>query len=88
MGWINAVVPHDKLYAEVERWCDELLDKSSLYLEIAKISSNAWWNMLYTHFLSDVHMLKLAVGSTDMVEGASAFLQKRKPAFRKLRSEQ
>jgi len=87
MGWINAVVPHDQLYAEVERWCDELLDKSSLYLEIAKISSNVWWNMLYTHFLSDVHMLKLAIGSPDMIEGASAFLEKRKPDFRKLRNE-
>jgi dihydroxynaphthoic acid synthetase len=88
MGWINAVVPHEQLHAEVERWCDEMLDKSSLYLEIAKISSNVWWNMLYTHFLSDMHMLKLAVGSPDMVEGASAFLAKRRPDFRKLRDKQ
>ena len=87
MGWINAVVPHEQLKSEVDRWCEELLDKSSLYLEIAKISSNVWWNMLYTHFLSDMHMLKQAVGSPDMVEGASAFVQKRKPDFRKLRRE-
>ena len=85
MGWINAVVPHDQLQAEVEKWCEELLDKSGLYLEIAKISSNVWWDFLYSHFITNMHMLELAVGSPDMVEGATAFLEKRKPEYRKLR---
>lgn len=85
MGWINAVVPHEQLYGEVEKWCEELLDKSPLYLEIAKISSNVWWDLLYSHFISNMHMLRLAIGSPDMVEGASAFLEKRKPNFRKFR---
>lgn len=87
MGWINAVVPHDKLHSEVQKWCEELLDKSPLYLEIAKISSNVWWDLLYSHFIADMHMLKLAVGSEDMVEGASAFVQKRKPDFRRFRRQ-
>ena len=81
MGWINAVVSQEHLYEEVQKWCDDLLDKSPLYLEIAKVSSNVWWDLLYPHFITDMHMLKLAVGSADMVEGATAFLEKRKPKF-------
>jgi dihydroxynaphthoic acid synthetase len=86
MGWINVVVPHARLLEEVERWCEEILDKSPLYLEIAKISSNVWWDMLYPTFVSDLQMLRQAAGSPQMVEGATAFLARRKPNFRKFRS--
>lgn len=86
MGWVNAVVPHERLREEVERWCEEILDKSPLYLEIAKISSNVWWNLLYPGFLSDLQMLRQAVGSPQMIEGAAAFLERRKPDFRKFRT--
>ena len=27
LGWINKVVPHDQLTAEVDQWCQELLDR-------------------------------------------------------------
>src|SRR5580698_1413890 len=36
MGLINKVVPHEELYPEVERWAEELLDKSPRSLRIAK----------------------------------------------------
>ena len=35
-----------QLRAEVERWCRELLERSPAYLELSKISSNVWWDML------------------------------------------
>jgi len=85
MGWINAVVAPEDLYNEAQKWCDELLSKSPLYLTIAKISSNVWWDLLYERFITDMHMLKLAVNSPDMVEGTTAFFEKRKPDFGKLR---
>jgi 2-ketocyclohexanecarboxyl-CoA hydrolase len=86
LGWVNAVVPHARLREEVERWCEEILDKSPLYLEIAKLSSNVWWDLLYPSFVSDLQMLRQAVGSPQMVEGATAFLERRKPDFRKFRT--
>ena len=81
-GWINEVCAADALEEAVTRWADELLALSPRYLEIAKISSNVWWNGLRDNYLSGLGMLAQAVGSDDMVEGATAFLEKRRPRFR------
>ena len=81
MGWINAVVPADQLEDEVTKWADELLKMSPRYLEIAKISSNVWWNQCRDAYLSGLAMLVQAIGSKDMIEGATAFMEKRQPNF-------
>ena len=80
-GWVNAVVPDDELEDEVTHWADELLANSPRYLEIAKISSNMWWNACRDNFLSGLGMLVQAIGSDDMVEGATAFMEKRPPQW-------
>lgn len=81
LGWINAVVPDDQLEAETQQWCDELIAKSARYLEIAKISSNMWWFQLRENMVTSLGMLTQAIGSPDMIEGASAFMEKRTPNF-------
>jgi len=81
IGLINEVVDDDRLEATVRAWCDEIAALSPRYLEIAKISSNVWWNAARDSFNTGVGMLIQAIGSEDMVEGASAFLEKRKPRF-------
>lgn len=81
LGWVNAVVPDDELEAEVMRWADELLALSPRYLEIAKISSNVWWNACRDNYVSGLGMLVQAIGSDDMREGAAAFMEKRAPRF-------
>ena len=81
MGWINRVVPADQLEAEVTKWADELLGMSPRDLEIAKISSNVWWNKLRDSYQSGLGMLVQAIGSKDMIEGATAFMEKRKAQF-------
>jgi 2-ketocyclohexanecarboxyl-CoA hydrolase len=81
LGLVNAVVDDDDLEAEVQRWCDELHEKSPRYLEIAKVSSNIWWNASRDSFSTGIGMLVQAIGSEDMIEGATAFLEKRKPRF-------
>ena len=81
LGWINAVVPAEQLEDEVTRWADELLNMSPRYLEIAKISSNVWWNQCRDAYLSGLGMLVQAIGSKDMIEGATAFMEKRPPQF-------
>ncbi len=81
MGWINAVVGPEQLEEEVTNWANELLRMSPRYLEIAKISSNVWWNQSRDAYLSGLGMLVQAIGSSDMIEGATAFMEKRKPQF-------
>jgi 2-ketocyclohexanecarboxyl-CoA hydrolase len=86
MGWINAVVRNDDLVEETLAWANELLELSPRYLEIAKSSSNAWWNACSESYNGGVSALIQAIGSEDMMEGAAAFLERRRPNFRGLRS--
>lgn len=81
MGWINEVVPDDELESEVQQWCDELIRMSPRYLEVAKTSSNYYWNQMRDNMQSGLGMLMQAIGSPDMIEGATAFMEKRKPEF-------
>jgi 2-ketocyclohexanecarboxyl-CoA hydrolase len=85
MGWINKVVPHDILMSEVQIWCDELLDKAPSYIELTKVASNVWWDSLIpTMEHAKLALLGLA-GGEEMTEGATAFMEKRKPNFRQFR---
>jgi len=81
MGLVNEVVDDDALEARVDGWCDELAALSPRYLEITKVSSNLWWNAARDSFSTGLGMLVQAVGSADMVEGAEAFMEKRRPQF-------
>ena len=88
MGLINEVVPDEGLEAALERWLGEIDCLSPRYLEIAKVSSNLWWNASRDNMSSGLGMLIQAIGSEDMLEGANAFLDKRKPDFRAARRAQ
>jgi len=88
MGLVNEVVPDEGLEAALERWLGEIDRLSPRYLEIAKISSNLWWNASRDNMSSGLGMLIQAIGSEDMLEGANAFLDKRKPDFRAARRAQ
>lgn len=81
MGLVNSVVPDANLEDAVSGVCSEILNLSPRYLEITKISSNIWWNLARDSINTGLGMLIQAVGSTDMVEGANAFLEKRPPQF-------
>lgn len=87
MGWINKVVPHEELHAEVGRWCQELLEKSPAYLELSKITSNVWWDMLTPAMEHAMQTLIRLAGGEEMTEGASAFIEKRKPDFSPFRQK-
>ena len=81
LGLVNAVVDDSELESTVEAWCVEFEALSPRYLEITKISSNIWWNAARDSFSTGLGMLVQAIGSPDMVEGATAFLEKRRPQF-------
>ena len=83
IGLVNAVVPHDELDAEVQRWCDEIMEKSPTALAIAKRS----FNMDTAHQSGiagmGMYALKLYYDTDESREGVRAFQEKRKPDFRK-----
>jgi naphthoate synthase/2-ketocyclohexanecarboxyl-CoA hydrolase len=81
LGLVNEVVDDAELEPAVEALCAELALLSPRYLEITKISSNIWWNAARDSFTTGLGMLVQAIGSDDMREGASAFLEKRRPRF-------
>jgi 2-ketocyclohexanecarboxyl-CoA hydrolase len=81
LGWINEVAEDELLESAVQAMVAELAIMSPRYLEIAKLSSNVWWNACRDNYVSGLGMLIQAIGSADMVEGASAFMEKRSPKF-------
>jgi len=81
LALVNRVVPDGDLVAAVDELVGELARLSPRYLEIAKVSSNMWWNAARDSFTTGLGMLVQAIGSPDMAEGAQAFLEKRSPQF-------
>jgi 2-ketocyclohexanecarboxyl-CoA hydrolase len=86
LGWINSVVPDEELESAVEAAVAELAAMSPRYLEIAKVSSNVWWNAVRDSYVTGLGMLVQAIGSEDMREGAQAFMEHREPHFREART--
>lgn len=82
MGLVNAVVPHDRLDAEIDAWCADILEKSPTALAIAKRSFNADSENIRAIGTLGFEALALFYASAESKEGVEAFLQKRKPQFR------
>jgi 1,4-dihydroxy-2-naphthoyl-CoA synthase len=83
-GLVNSVVPAGELDAEVRRWCDDLIALSPTVLQVIKKSiDDAYAGVREQqdrfHILKQVNPGFFASG--EQTEGASAFLEKRKPDF-------
>lgn len=83
MGMVNTVVPVEQLEAEGWQWAQEILEKSPLAIRILKSSFNADVD-------GQTGLQQLAGNATLLFymteegqEGKNAFLEKRKPEFRK-----
>lgn len=85
LGMVNKVVPADKLDEAVQAWCDMLLDRSPSYLELSKIGANVWFDMIAPSLEMTRQAMIHMAGNAEQTEGASAFMQKRKPDFRQFR---
>ncbi len=85
MGWVNKVVPQDKLKQETQAWCEELLDRSPSYLEISKLNANVWFDSIIGNFEHGKQLIMRMAGSPENTEGAKAFMEKRKPNWRQFR---
>ncbi len=83
MGLANVVVPHDKLDAEVDKWCAEIMQKSPTALTIAKRSFNLDSENIRAISSMGMQALSLYYDTDESREGVKAFNEKRKPDFRK-----
>lgn len=83
MGLINKVVADDRLDDEVDAWCTEILERSPTAIALAKASFTAETENI--RGLSGIAMQALALyyDTAESKEGVAAFLEKRKPEFRK-----
>lgn len=83
-GLINAVVEPDELKAEVQKWADELLALSPTVLHLVKRSFDEWLSPNRDVFKDRKLVQELKpdfFASGEQEEGASAFMEKRKPDF-------
>ena len=85
MGLVNKVVPLNQLESETVQWCREMLDMSPIALRFLKASFNADCD-------GQTGIQELAGNATMLYymteegqEGKNAFLEKRKPNFRKFK---
>jgi 2-ketocyclohexanecarboxyl-CoA hydrolase len=85
MGLVNKVVPLKDLRAEVEQWCQELLDKSPTALALAKQSFNidSAQRVGVAEFAGTA--LHLYYSTEEAMEGRNAFVEKRPVNFRAFR---
>jgi naphthoate synthase len=83
MGLVNKVVPYAQLEAEGVQWAREILEKSPLAIRFLKVSLNADADgaMGMQQFAGDATLLYYL--SEEAKEGKNAFLEKRKPDFKK-----
>jgi naphthoate synthase len=83
MGLVNCVVPYERLEAETVQWCREMLANSPIALRCLKAALNADCD-------GQAGLQELAGNATLLFylseegqEGRNAYLEKRKPDFRK-----
>ncbi|MDA8402818.1 MAG: enoyl-CoA hydratase-related protein [Desulfobacteraceae bacterium] len=85
MGLVNAVVPHDQLDAEVDKWCAEILAKSPTALKMLKYAFHAETDGVFGITNLGVGGLSLFYDTEESLEGRNAFMEKRPPEFSKFR---
>ena len=72
-----------RLDAEVDAWCEEIAAKSPMALAIAKRSFNASTEHIRGIGSLGMQALALYYDTAEAKEGVAAFLEKRKPDFRR-----
>ena len=83
MGLINAFYPDDQLDDEVQKWCDELNQRSPTAIALAKKSFNADSESIRGIGQFAMEALKLYYWTEESQEGVKALNEKRDPDFMK-----
>ncbi len=82
LGLVNKVVPGNELLETVEKLVNKIKTKSPVILKLGKIAVNkALETSLSVGLESEKELFAMCFGTKDQKEGATAFLEKRKPEF-------
>lgn len=82
-GIVNRVVPRDQLDAAVGEWARKLAGKSPVIMALGKQAMRRQLDMPLDDALDYLRsQLSLALSTEDIVEGVSAFFEKREPQWR------
>tara|TARA_Y100001978_G_scaffold43527_1_gene38733 strand:- start:115 stop:951 length:837 start_codon:yes stop_codon:yes gene_type:complete len=83
MGMVNLVVPHDELEQTAYDWAQEIMMKSPTAIKMIKFGFNLIDDGLVGQQIYAGEATRLAYGTDEAEEGKNAFLEKRKPNFKK-----
>ena len=83
MGMVNKVVPHKKLEQTAFDWALEIMMKSPTAIKMIKFGFNLIDDGLVGQQIYAGEATRLAYGTEEAEEGKNAFLEKRKPDFKK-----
>lgn len=84
IGLINQIAPADTLFEETKKYADQFITKSTLAMKMAKSAIDKGIEMsLDEGLMYESQVFSLLFSGYDQKEGMSAFLEKRKPNFKK-----
>ena len=83
MGMVNQVVPHNELEQTAYDWAQEIMMKSPTAIKMIKFGFNLIDDGLVGQQIYAGEATRLAYGTDEAEEGKNAFLEKRKPNFKK-----
>jgi len=88
MGLVNKVVPADKLEEEVDKWCDEILEKSPGAIAGVKACFNAATTYMRGIEAISAQYLWKYYASEEAEHWKNAFWQKNKPHWQRFRRKE
>ncbi len=83
MGMVNEVVPHEELEETAFEWAQEILGKSPTAIRMIKFAFNLVDDGMVGQQVFSGEATRLAYMTDEAEEGRKAFLEKRKPNFKK-----
>src|SRR3954447_20846026 len=82
-GIVNRVVAPDEFQAAVDDWAAKLASKSPVIMRLGKEAMFRQQDMAFVDALEYLHaQLSLALSTEDIVEGVTAFFEKREPQWK------
>ena len=83
MGMVNAAIPHAELEDTAYDWAQEILGKSPTAIKMSKFAMNLTDDGMVGQQVFAGEATRLAYMTEEAKEGRDAFLEKRKPNFKK-----